>query len=401
MTITVAGTATANATHNVYIAGRNGIDGSIYSYTVLDGESVTDVASKIVDSINNVLSAPVIATSAVGVVTLVSKWKGLTSNGLNVSIDTNDTSVGLTYATGSTVSGLGTPSVSDSLDTFGNEWNTIVVNPYGIEATTVMDELESFNGIPSLTTPTGRYVGIVMKPMIALTGTVFNEDPDGGTDETIARRNEVTIAICPAPSSDGLAMEAAANMCVLFANISQNTPHLDVAGLSYPDMPTATGNIEMSSYTKRDIFVKEGHSTVDIVSGAYQVQDFVTTYHPLGEAVPAYRFCRNLVIDFNVKYGYYLLEQINVVDHAIAENDDIVNATNVIKPKQWIALLNTYATDLANRALIAKPEFMQESLVVGLSSTNPDRLETQFSYKRTGFVRVASTEATAGFNYGV
>ena len=77
-----------------------------------------------------------------------------------------------------------------------------------------------------------------------------------------------------------------------------------------------------------------------------------------------------------------------------------MNAVKVIKPKQWIALLNTYAEGLAKRALIAEPSFMQGSLVVNLSSSNPDRLETFFRYKRTGFVRIASTDGEAGFNSG-
>ena len=166
-------------------------------------------------------------------------------------------------------------------------------------------------------------------------------------------------------------------------------------------MPTYSGLISMSDYNVRDLYVKSGHSTVDIVTGEYVVQDFVTTYHPLGESTPQYRFCRNLVIDFNVKFGYYLLEQINVVDHAIADDYDVVNASKVIKPKQWIAILNTYAADLANRAIITKPDFMTDSLLVDLSSSNPDRLETSFRYKRTGFLRISSTTMEAGFNFGI
>ncbi len=189
-------------------------------------------------------------------------------------------------------------------------------------------------------------------------------------------------------------------MCVLFARVEQDSPHLDVAGKFYPDMPTPSTSGNMSTYDSRDAFVKAGHSTVEIVSGKYQIQDFVTTYHPLGENVPQYRYCRNLMIDFNIKFGYVLLEEVNVVDHAIAENDDVVSASKVIKPKQWIAILNKYAEDLAKRALIAEPSFMQDSLDVGLSSSNPDRLETFFRYKRTGFARVLATTAEAGFNFG-
>ena len=399
-TITVVGTATANATHVVRINGRTGIEGENYSFAVLTGEDQDDIAAKIVDSINNVLGSPVIASATLGVVTLVSKWKGLTSNDVNATVETDDVAAGMTYTDAITVPGSGSPSVTAALTSFGNEWNTIVVNSYGIEASTVLDQLEAFNGKPDPVTPTGRFVGTIMKPFIALTGSLENTDVATDAAETIARRNELTIAICPAPASTGLAMEAAANMCVLFARIEQDTPHLDVAGKTYPDMPTATGTIEMSDYNTRDAYAKAGYSTVDINSGKYEIQDFITSYHPIGEAVPQYRYCRNLGIDFNIKFGYYLLEEINVVDHAIADNDDTVNASKVIKPKQWISILNTYAEGLAKRALIAQPAFMQDSLEVGLSDSNPDRLETFFRYKRTGFVRIAATTAEAGFNFG-
>jgi len=95
-----------------------------------------------------------------------------------------------------------------------------------------------------------------------------------------------------------------------------------------------------------------------------------------------------------------LLEQINVVDHTIANNTDIVSVGKVIKPKQWKQILDKYAEDLGKRALIADVPFMQNSITVGLSALNPDRLETFFKYKRTGVARISSTTAQAGFNFG-
>jgi hypothetical protein len=156
----------------------------------------------------------------------------------------------------------------------------------------------------------------------------------------------------------------------------------------------------MASYDGRDAIVQKGCSTVDLVAGRYQVQDFVTTYHPDGELPPQFRYCRNLMLDFNVRFGYFLLEQINVVDHAIAADGDIVNANKVIKPKQWKQVIDKYAEDLGRRALIADVPFMQDSIEVNISTTNPDRLETKFKYKRTGVARISSTTAEAGFNFG-
>lgn len=394
--ITPTGTATGNGTHNVVLAGRYGIDSQSYAISVEEGDTASIICGKIEDAINNVVGAPVIAVNFDYEVDLTSKWSGLTADALSVTVDTNDNDLGITYTVVSRQSATGTPDVSAALTSFGTNWNTIVINSYGT-VTSVMDDLETYNGIPDPTTPTGRFVGTIMKPFIALTGTVA-DDPSSITD---SRLNDVTIALCPAPASSGLQFEAAANMAVLFARTTQDNPHLDVSGQSYPDMPVPETSIgSMASYDSRDSFVKKGCSTVDLVSGRYQVQDFVTTYHKIGEIPPQFRYCRNLMIDFNVRFGYYLLEIINVVDHAIAADSDVVSVSNVVKPKQWKQVLVKYADDLASRALINDAPFMQENIVVNLSSTNPDRLETTFKYKRSSYARIAATTAEAGFNFG-
>lgn len=391
--VSCTGVATGNGTHTVVVNGRGSIDGSAFDIAIATGDTTADITAKIEDAINNVIGSPVTATSTDYEATLVTKWKGLTANDLNVEVDTNNNDLGITYTVNSTVAGSGSPSVQAALDLFGENWITIVINSYGEVA---MDDLEAFNGVADPENPTGRFLGIVMKPFIAVSGDLT----DDATAITDARKDQMTIALAPAPNSNGFAFEAAANMVSLFAAQAQANPHLDVAGKSYPDMPTAATIGDMGDYENRDLFVKKGSSTVKLVGERYQVQDFVTTYHPVGETPAQFNFCRNLMIDFNVYFGYYLLEQINVVDHSISGNDDVVNVANVIKPKQWTGIIDKYATDLAKRGLIADPAFMQDSIEVGIGTTNPDRLETFFRYKRSGFARIASTTAEAGFNFG-
>jgi phage tail sheath gpL-like len=396
--ITPSGVATGNGTHTLIIAGRGNVDGVPYDINIVSGDTTADITAKISDAINAVLGSPVIASDTDYITTLTSKWKGLTAQEISVTVDTNDDDLGITYAVVQTAAGSGTPSIQSALDSFGNEWVTIVCSCYGA-VSSIMDVLEAFNGRPNPISPTGRYVGVIMKPFVALIGSLL----DNPTSITDSRKDDLTIAICPAPGSDGLSMEAAANMCVLFAVIEQNSPHLDVAGLSYPDMPTPSLPSEvgsMTDYNNRDAFVKKGCTTVDLKSGRYEVQDFVTTYHPLGEEPPQFRYPRNIMIDLNVRYSYLLKEQINVVDHAIAANDDIVTADKVIKPKQWKQILFALADDLVLRALIVDKNFMTASITVDISTSNPDRIETFFKYKRSGFTRISSTTAEAGFNFG-
>lgn len=395
-TVTVTGTATASGTHYLKIAGRTSLDGVPYAVNIVSGDTQNAIAAKMRDAVNAVLGCPLSATAATNVATATAKWAGLTSQDVSITVDTNGTSLGITYAVAETAAGSGTPAVGPSLDLFGAEWNTIVLNTYGT-ASTVLAALEAYNGIPDPANPTGRFSGIIMKPFVAITGSTA-DDPTSITD---TRAANVTIAIAPAPLSAGLPLEAAANMTVIYARTAQDTPHLDVSGQAYPDMPAPAGTPAMTSYNVRDAYVKKGCSTVDLVGGVYVVEDFVTTYHPTGETPPQFRYVRNLYsVDMNIRYGYLLREQTHVLGHVIAADNDVVSASQVIKPKQWVGILKNYASELGERALIADVAFMQGNIQTGLSSTNPDRLETLMRYKRSGTVRIASTTAQAGFNFG-
>lgn len=394
--IEASGVATGNGIHTLIIAGRGSIDGVAYDINIEEGDTTADIAAKIEDAVNAVLGSPVIATSDDYEATLTTKWAGLTANDVTVEVEDNDNDLGITYAVTQDAAGSGTPSnVADALALFGDEWYTIVLNSYGT-VTSIMNALQSFNGIAHPTNPTGRYNPVLMKPFVAITGSIA-DDPSSITD---SRKEEMTIAIAPAPLSKGLPMEAAANMTLLHAVCAENTPHLDICGRTYPDMPVPSLIGSMADYNTRDAFLKKGSSTVMKVGERYQVQDFVTTYHPLGEEPPQFRYVRNLNVDWNVRFGYYLNEQIHVVDKVIAPDSATVTVDGVIKPKQWKQINDAYADDLESRALIVDKEFMKSSITVDISGVNPDRFETFFRYKRSGIARVSSTNAEAGFNFG-
>lgn len=397
--LTVTGTPTANVTHFVNVAGRTSIDGESYAVSITTTDTVSTIATKIATALTAVAACPVkVVSTAAGVITIATKWKGLTAASVTVSMETGDNAAGMTYAVGlPTTAASGTPSITPALDTFGEQWNTLIVNTYGTE-TTVVAALEAFNGIPSNTNPTGQFSPIVQRPFVALTGSIEDED----TTFTDSKKDEVTIAMCPAPQSPGHPLEAAANMCVLYAPIAQNTPHLDVNGLSYPDMPVPSDGYigTMSSYDNRDLYVKKGNSTVTYQSGAYVVQDFITTYHPDGEIIPQHRYVRNRTVDSNIRYGYHLREEVTVMDKVIANDDDVVNVTGVIKPREWKSEIFDYIDNLVLRGLIADSAFSKASVIVNLSAVNPERFESTWKYKRTGLARVLPTTVEAGFNFG-
>ncbi|ASD53347.1 hypothetical protein [Flavobacterium phage VK58] len=396
-TWTVTGTATSNATHYVIVNGRDNVDFQSYAYSVITGDTPTIIAGKIKDAINGVLGAPCTATNTLGVVTAITKWKGATSAELNIVIDFGNNSAGVSYSQTASTNGAGTVDLADSFALIGNEWYTSIINTYGVSK---LAEFEQFNGIPDPDAPTGRYSGLIFKPFMAFFGNVGNSKVDlalitGDSD----RVNQVTNVICPAPNSKGFTYEAAANVVALFARTMQDTPHLDVNNKAYPDMPIPANGLigDMSDYNNRDFLVKKGCSTVLLENGAYKIQDLVTTYHPDGEIPLQYAYARNLNLDWNVAYGYRLLETIILKDKTLIRDNQVTNVSGVIKPAEWKAVLFGYFDDLAERALINEPDFSKANLLVQISETNPDRFETNFKYKRTGIARIQSTDAEAGF----
>jgi len=396
-TITVAGPADKNAKHSAIIAGRASLDGQRYSVSINKNDTAQVIAAKYIAAINAVYGCPVTAAAGTeGVFTLTSKWKGISSV-FSTSFELDGEDAGLTYAI-SPVAGTLIGNVSAALAKFESNWNTIVINPYG-SSTDILDDLEEFNGRPDPVAPTGRYQGIVFKPFVAL----FSKSSiDPITDVAVtSRANDCTNVYCPAPNVNHFPVEIAANVARLIATIAQNTPNLDVNDKAYPDaIVGATGIGNYSNYEYRDQAVKVGLSTVDFVGGDIIIKDLVTTYNPSDEVTPQFKYVRNLILDWNIRYAYRLLEAVNVVGHTLVPERTIVSAEKTITPSQWKGILYKMFEDLADRGLIADADFSKDSLMVRISSTNPDRFETFFRYKRTGIARICSTTAEAGFYYG-
>jgi phage tail sheath gpL-like len=303
----------------------------------------------------------------------------------------------LTYVISSTTPGAGTPSIANALTQFESVWYTLVVNSYGASQ---LAALEAFNGIPDPVNPTGQYLPQVFMPFLSFFGST---DPVAAdlisiTNAT-ARVNQVTNILCPAPGSGVMPYEAAAAMCLLFANVAQSNPHLTVAGQSYIDIPPAASNMigDLANYANRNNLKANGCSTVMLVNGAFQVQDLVTTYHPTGEIPLVFNEARYLNIDWNVYYGYNLLQIAHLNDKTIVADGQNTTVQNVIRPSDWKAILYTYMDTLASLALITDSAFSKSTIMVEIDPSNPNRFNTTFSYQRTGTSEIESTTVTVGF----
>ena len=239
--------------------------------------------------------------AVVGDVNLISKFKGLNSN-VNVSIDFGTNSNGVTYAITDVVSGSGAPAITDSLNAVGDEWITLVINTYSPESTTILNELQAFNGRPDAL-PAGNYTGIDWKPFIAITGVVTQAELTASEVYANLNINEVTNAFAPALGSGGMSYESAANYVAITAPFAQNNPALDIINRVLIDMPSPIDMIlAKPSYDRRDELVSKGHSTATWNGNGYQILDFVTTYHATEDTSPVFMYVRDLIIDMNMNF---------------------------------------------------------------------------------------------------
>lgn len=397
MTLTPTGTATAAGTIYLVIGGRYQLDGASYAINIAVGDTPTMVCDKMRTAVAAATNCPGTGTGTSTFI-FTTKWAGLTSNDVTMTVDTNNTSTGVTFAVVNTTAGSGTPTVTSALNMFGNNWYPLVINGYGL-VTAVMDELEAFNGIPTPNAATGRYAGIIWKPFLALSGTV-SDNPTALTSGS-TRPNNVTIVSCPAPLSAGMPYEAAANYAYRIANMAQDNPHLDEIDQALPDMPPPpAGSIPaMNDWTTRNSYVMLGCTGVDFVTGQYIIKDLITTYNPTGEYPPFYRYVRDMIVHFNKVFKYRLVEQQFLIGKAIVRNDATVRAANVMKPKMWVGIVANYLKDMESLALVASAAEAIATIEVTINASNPNRFDTTWRDSITGIVRISSTSIASGFNY--
>lgn len=399
--VAVATSVTKTVTHIIRISGRNSLDGASYAYTLTAGLVQAEVTAIIIDAVNNVLGSPVTAALSTLDIDFPTKWEGATAAEINIEFDTQGEAAGVVYSEVSKTGGTGTVDVATSIALFGENWNTIVINPYGSAA---FSDLETYNGVPDPDNPTGRYLPTTFKPFVALFGSVL--DTIAGIEaitDAAARKDQVTNVLCPAPNSEAFTWEAAANMCVLIAPVMANTPHLGIGGKAYLDMPVPIDEDmgDFLTYEGRNSLVKKGSSTVLLQNGKYTVQDLITTYHPDGETPPKFRKVRDLNVDWNMGYGWLLIMSRDIQDKAIVQDNVPIRVINTISSKQAKQLAITFIEDKEGLALIYDSAFSIDSIEVGINESNPARLDIFFRYKRTSTADIVSSDVEVDFAFPV
>lgn len=388
-TITPSGTAAAQGTYRVRIAGILSAP-----FTLVVGDNVATICDKIVAAINAVLEIPAIATDGATKVDLEAKWAGVSGNGMVIEVlDSNGETPtdDVTFAIGAMASGASDPDLSAALAQLGSTWVTLVINGMGPSNTTALGDLSDVGE--------GRWDELVRRPFVAFTGN--NEDVVAtATTVTDARLTDRVNCQVVAPGSPHLPIQIAAAHVREIAKVANNNPPTDYGSRPLRGLLPGTDG-EQWDYAERDQAVKAGSSTVEIKNGLVNISDVVTMYHPAGEVPPAYRFVVDIIKLMNIIYNLDLEFANPAWDGAplIPDGQPTVNP-NARNPSSAKAAVNRILANLGLQAIISDAATAQKSTVAAIDSQNPKRLNVSTTVQLSGNTNIISVGLNFGFFFG-
>jgi phage tail sheath gpL-like len=333
---------------------------------------------------------PVLAVDNTTDVALTSKWEGNSANLMTVSVE-GSTTAGTVFSIVQPFSGLNNPDVQPALDQVGEVWEMMFINCLESVDSTALDAFSTFGD--------GRWGALTRKPCVAFYGdnsTAVSSAifvPDGHpTDRT-------NVQLVAPGSNDLLFVTAARQVARIALQANTNAPvdygSLQALGLT----PGADG--DQWPYNERDLAVKSGCSTINVVDGVIQLADIITMYHPTGDPTPAYSYVVDIVKLQNIIYNLNLIFETPEWDGAPLIPDDQPTANRAArKPKSAVAEISTLIDSLGLAAIISDPDAAKETVQAEIDSQNPKRLNIAFTVQLSGNANIISIDFNFGFYFG-
>lgn len=357
------------------------------AFTISAGDSVAAMVTAMAAAINANLDMPVTAVDNTTDVQLTSKWKGVSANGISVSI-VGPTDLGVTFAITAMSGGLVNPSVQTALDQIGDTWETLLLNCLDAADTVAFGALSTFGE--------GRWGALSRRPLVALTGNSATT-VTAATTVTDARKTDRVNSQLVAPGSKDLPFVIAARQLSRIAVRANEDPARDYGSLAATGLtPGADG--DQWDYTQRDQALKAGSSSIKIKDGVINLADIVTFYHPDGDEDPAYRYVVDIVKLQNILYNVDALFDSPEWDGApLLPDGQVFTSRSAKTPSMAKAALAQIANGLAEAAIISDLEFTLANMQAAISDQNPKRLDVVFPVKLSGNANIISVDLEFGF----
>lgn len=360
------------------------------AFSISVGDAAADVVSNIAAAINSTVDIPVFAVDGETVVTLTTKWKGLSANGVKVEV-IGTTATGITLTTTSTSGGTVNPSVAGAISQIGDVWETMVLNCLNYDDLTALDALK--------TAGDQRWEAMNSRPFVAFCGTNVEEV---GTITTIigTRPTDRVNAVLTAPGSPSLPFVIAARQVARIAKQANNDPAHNYDKKLVDGVVPGTDLVQWD-YAERDLAVKSGCSTTEVADGAVRISDVVTFYHPSGDPTPAYRFVVDVVKLMNIIFNLNLIFAGEGWAGAplIPDNQATTNRS-AKQPRSAVAAVCSLLDNLGLNAVISDPETAKENTSAEIDPSNPKRLNVSTIVQLSGNTSIISVDLNFGFYFG-
>lgn len=318
-TITITGSPTESGTLYLRIGGRNVPVG------VTAAQTVAQIATAIAAAINADLDGPVTATSALGVVTVPARHKGIEGNDIDFRLNYYQgeaTPKGLTVAIAQTVVGTGNPDVTAAITAMST------LAPYTI----LMGWTDAANVALMEAELQARWGGMQMRQ-----GHVFGHK--NGSYSTLSTygsaRNSPHSTFGGLNKSPTLPWVISAQFGAAVEFSGANDPAIPFRSIYLPDV-LAPKESDRFTDIERNLLLKDGISTFTIdQGGSVYVEQVVTTYqqNTFGiEDVSLLKLNTKWTVDY-MRYAFRVDVLNTFPKHKLA-GDDVLNR---IQPGQAIA----------------------------------------------------------------
>jgi phage tail sheath gpL-like len=261
-TITLTGAPTEAGTGYLYIGGKR------IAVGITTTQTATTLAAAIAAAVNADLDAAVTATSALGVVTLTARHKGVEGNGIDVRWNYYDGEFlpkGITSVIAAGVVGTGNPDVLTAIAAMSTGGYYSIVMPWSDTAnmTAMETELQS------------RWGGMDMRAGHVFS---FKNATAAGQSTYGSVRNSPHSSVPGLNKSPTLPWVIAAQFAAGVDFRGSNDPALPFRGIELPDV-MAPAEADKFTSTERNLMLHDGISTIIFdESGKAIVEQVVTTY---------------------------------------------------------------------------------------------------------------------------
>jgi phage tail sheath gpL-like len=366
-------TQTVGASTATVFSNIGGLD-----FTITDGS--TDFA------LNATFTITVPATK----VNVTSKWKGASANGIVLSMS-GDSTLGVSWAMTQPSGGLVNPSITAALNQIGSVWQTILLNAMNVDDTATLDLLSTFGE--------GRWSDLVMKPLVAICGNTAAAEATAAAIPS-ARPTDRVNAVIPAPGSVNLPFVVAARAVARIASLANNNPPTDYGALKLTGIIPGTDG-QQWDYVTKDLALKAGCGSTDVIDGVVTLADVVTFYHPTGEQDPAYRYVVDIVKLQNCLYNLNLpFAAAEWAGAPMVPDIQTVTNPNARQPKHAKGVIAGVIGNLGKAAIISDPATAITTITADISAQNPKGLVWSVTVQLSGNTNVKSATLRFGYFYG-